>query len=173
MSIDQSEKDEERTVLRADPTFKYRVLKADGGESLKVCFQCGSCTSTCPIARFTKLFRPNKLIHMAKIGVADMLKSEGIWMCVSCYACTERCPQGLEVTEIIRVFKNLAFEEGYIPSHYKDLVTNIVNTGYAYPLSRSRLKKRESKGLPPLPNTHVKDLKKLAKAVDALKLVED
>lgn len=165
MSAVQTKDDEERKILRVNPYFKYRVLNADGGDSLKACFECGNCTSTCPIARFTGVFRPNKLIHMAKIGVPDLLKNDAIWMCVSCYTCTERCPQGLEVTEIMRVFKNLAFEDGYMPAFYKDLFANIVNSGYAYSLSKSNLQKRESKGLPPLPRTKVEELKKLAEVV--------
>jgi heterodisulfide reductase subunit C len=156
----------EKKILRVDPSFKYRVMKADGGDTLKVCFQCGTCTSTCPIARYTETFRPNQLIHMAKIGIPDLLKKDSIWMCVSCYACTERCPQGLEVTEIMRVFKNLSNEDGFVPAFYKDLMTNILNSGHAYVLSRSRLKRRDSLKLPPLPTPNVDDLKKIVDSVN-------
>jgi heterodisulfide reductase subunit C len=166
MSTDQTI---EKEVLTVNPSFKYRVMKADGGDSLKVCFQCGTCTSTCPIARFTKTFRPNKLIHMAKLGIPDLLKDDSIWMCVSCYACTERCPQGLEVTEIMRVFKNLSNEDGFVPAFYADLMANIFKTGSAYVLSKSRLKRRDSLGLPPLPQANVGDLKKIADSIEKSK----
>ena len=36
-----------------DPKFKYEISKMHGGERLLRCFQCGTCTSDCPVARFS------------------------------------------------------------------------------------------------------------------------
>jgi heterodisulfide reductase subunit C len=107
-------------------------------------------------------FRPNKLIHLAKLGINDVLKKDSIWLCSACYGCTEICPQGIEVTEVIRVLKNLAVEEGIIPDHYTGLISNIIKTGLANIISSSTLRRRESKGLPPLSKTKLEDISKLA-----------
>jgi len=150
------------TYYRVDPEFKHKLLKVPGGETFKLCYQCGTCTATCPIARFTEVFRPNKIIHMAKLGIRDAVYSDAVWLCVNCYSCTERCPQGVKVSDIMRALKNLAVEEGYNPEFSKEFVKNILSTGLAYAIPSSRISGRASLGLPPLPKTNLEDLQKIA-----------
>jgi heterodisulfide reductase subunit C len=158
--------------LKVDPEFKYRILKTPGGETFKLCYQCGRCTATCPIARFTRDFRPNKLIHMAKLGIGDVLKHEEIWLCATCYACTERCPQGILVTDVMKVLQQLAVEEGITLDLHKALVSNVIKTGFVNAFSASTLKRRESRGLPPLPKPELEDIKKLADATGLTEMTE-
>ena len=110
---------------------------------------------------------------MARLGLKEeILKESIIWLCAACYTCTEWCPQGVEVKELMRVFKNLAVKEGYIPKFYKNTGVNILKTGLAYMIPKSRLRRRESLGLPPLPLVKVEDLTKLGKITGFLELVE-
>ena len=148
---------------RVDPKFKHKLLNTPGGESFKFCYQCGTCTSTCPIARFTDVFRPNKIIQLAKLGIRGVTHSNAVWLCVNCYSCTERCPQGVKVADIMRALKNIAVEEdGYLPDFSQNFVTNILTTGLAYAIPSSRISRRKTLGLPPLPRTNLNDLKRLA-----------
>ena len=155
---------------RVDPEFKHKVLKVPGGETLRFCYQCGTCTATCPIARFTDVYRPNKIIHLAKLGIRHVVYSDAVWLCVNCYSCTERCPQGVKVADVMRALKNLAVEEGYSPDFSKEFANNILNTGIAYSIPSSRLSKRGSVGLPPLPKTKLEDLKRFAEITGFSKL---
>jgi heterodisulfide reductase subunit C len=157
---------------RVDPTFKYKLLEAPGGETLKLCYQCGTCTATCPIARFTDVFRPNKVIHLAKLGIRNVVYSDAVWLCVNCYSCTERCPQGVKVADVMRVLKNLAVEEGVIPEYSRQFLMNILKTGSVYAIPSSRISRRRAKGLPPLPQTKSDDLQKLAELADIAKYVD-
>jgi hypothetical protein len=64
----------------------------------------------------------------------------------------------------MRALKNIAVEEdGYIPDFSRGFVTNILNSGLAYSIPSSRISRRSTIGLPPLPETKLDDLKKLAK----------
>jgi len=146
---------------RVDPEFKHKVLKTPGGETLRLCYQCGTCTATCPISRFTDVYRPNKIIHLAKLGIRHAIFDDAVWLCVNCYSCTERCPQGVKVADVMRALKNLAVEEGYTPTFAKGFACNILGTGIAYTIPASRIQRRGTIGLPPLPCTKVDDLKKL------------
>ena len=146
---------------RVDPEFKHKVLKVPGGETLKFCYQCGTCTATCPISRFTAVFRPNKIIQSAKLGIREMVYTDAIWLCVNCYSCTERCPQGVKVADVMRALKNSAVREGYTPAFEKEFVSNVLNTGLAYSIPSSRISRRGALGLPPLPQTKCNDLQKL------------
>ena len=153
--------------------FKYKISKMHGGEKLMRCFQCGTCTSDCPIARFSDTFRPRQIIRMAQLGLKDrVLDSDTLWLCAACFTCTDRCPQDVEVASVIRVLRNLAAEEGHIPQVFKDQCTSILESGYAYKISELRLKKRESSGLPPLPKGNPDSLCKTLRSVDFLKHVE-
>lgn len=153
--------------------FKYKISKMHGGEKLMRCFQCGTCTADCPIARFSDTYRPRQIIRMAQLGLKDrVLDSDTLWLCAACFTCTDRCPQDVEVASVIRVLRNLAAEEGHIPQVFKDQCASILESGYAYKISELRLKKRESSGLPPLPKGNPDSLCKTLRSVDFLKHVE-
>jgi heterodisulfide reductase subunit C2 len=149
-----------------DPKFKYELQKMHGSEKILNCFQCGTCTSDCPVARFSDSYRPRTLIHMAQLGLKDrVLNSDTLWLCAACFTCTDRCPQEVEVANVIRVFRNLATEKGCIPQVFKDQAQSLIETGYAYKLPDLRIKKRESQCLPPLPKGNPESVKKALKGV--------
>jgi len=157
-----------------DPKFKYEIVKIHGGERLLKCYQCGTCTSDCPIARFSDDYRPRTIIRMAQLGLKDrILKSSALWLCAACFTCTDRCPQDVEVASVIRVLRNLAAETGCIPQVFKDQTCSILESGYAYKIPDLRIKKRESMGLPPLPKGNAEDIRKSLKGVGFLKYVEN
>lgn len=162
-----------RKPLRVDPDFKHEVLEMPGGETLKICFQCGTCSSGCIVANYTESYRPRQIIRFAQLGLPDrLLPSETLWLCAACYVCTDKCPQGVEVRDVIRVLQNLAVKKGYIPKVYQEFAGNIINSGYAYKIPSFRLKKRGEKGLPPIPETKTEDIEKLAKVTGLQDLVQ-
>jgi heterodisulfide reductase subunit C len=155
-----------------DPHFKYEISTEHGGEKLKQCFQCGTCTSDCPIARFSDSYRPRTLIRMTQLGLKDrVLSSDTLWLCAACYTCTDRCPQDVEVASIIRILRNAAVKRGEIPLLFKELGSSIIENGIAYRIPELRLKKREQIGLPPLPKRNPLALRKLAKKTGFSKLL--
>jgi heterodisulfide reductase subunit C len=159
--------------LKIDHRFKYEISKMQGGEKLMRCFQCGTCTSDCPIARFSDTYRPRQIIRMAQLGLKDrVLNSDTLWLCAACFTCTDRCPQDVEVASVIRVLRNLAAEEGHIPQVFKDQCASILESGYAYRIPELRLKKRENLGLPPLPKGNPESIRKTLREVHLLRHAE-
>jgi heterodisulfide reductase subunit C len=149
-----------------DPKWKYELQKLHGAEGLMRCFQCGTCTSDCPVSRFTDNYRPRTLIHMAQLGLKDrVLKSDTLWLCSACFTCTDRCPQDVEVASVIRVFRNLAAESGCVPQVFRDQAQSLIETGYAFKIPELRLKKRESQGLPSLPKGNPESIRKVLRGV--------
>jgi heterodisulfide reductase subunit C len=156
-----------------DPKFKYEISKMHGGEKLMRCFQCGTCTSDCPIARFSDTYRPRQIIRMTQLGLRDrVLKSDTLWLCASCFTCTDRCPQDVEVANVIRVLRNLAAEQGYMPHVFKEQCASILESGYAYRIPELRVRKRETSGLPPLPKGNPESIRKTLCEVHLLKHME-
>ena len=149
-----------------EPKFKYELSRMHGGEKLLKCFQCGTCTSDCPVARFSDTYRPRTLIRMAQLGLKErVLNSPTLWLCAACFTCTDRCPQNVEVANVIRVLRNLAAERGSVPQVFKDQAASILQSGYAYKIPELRIKKRETQGLPPLPKGNPESVCKTLKGV--------
>ena len=156
-----------------DPKFKYEISKMHGGEKLLRCFQCGTCTSDCPVARFSDTYRPRQIIRMTQLGLKErVLNSDTLWLCAACFTCTDRCPQDVEVASVIRVLRNLAAEKGMVPLVFKEQACSILESGYAYKIPELRLKKRETQGLPPLPKGNAESICKALSGVKFLKVIE-
>jgi heterodisulfide reductase subunit C len=166
-------KDQPIKASEIDPKFKYQLVKIHGSEKILKCFQCGTCTSDCPVARYSDSYRPRTLIHMAQLGLKDrVLNSDTLWLCAACFTCTDRCPQDVEVAAVIRVFRNLAAEKGCFPQVFKDQAQSLLESGYAFKIPELRVKKRESQGLPPLPKGNPEKVCKTLKGVKFIETIQ-
>ncbi|MFW6136486.1 MAG: 4Fe-4S dicluster domain-containing protein [Candidatus Aminicenantaceae bacterium] len=99
-------------------SFLQQIENFPGGESLKKCIQCGTCTGTCPVS-YTMDITPREIIALFRAGeIESILSSRTIWICASCYSCTVRCPQGVKVTDILYTLKRLAIENEIFPKKF-------------------------------------------------------
>ncbi|HKZ94739.1 MAG TPA: 4Fe-4S dicluster domain-containing protein [Candidatus Bathyarchaeia archaeon] len=156
-----------------DMKFKREVQKIHGGERMMMCFQCGTCTADCPIARFSDTYRPRKLLRMAQLGLKDrVLSSDQLWLCAACYTCVDHCPQDVEISSVIRALRNMAVQEGHMPFVFKELAGAILESGLAYKIPELRLRRRQEVGLPPLPKASVDSVAKLINQTGFQKLIE-
>ncbi|MEJ2587613.1 MAG: 4Fe-4S dicluster domain-containing protein [Deltaproteobacteria bacterium] len=141
-------------VSKVDPSFVRDLMDQPGGEELSACFSCRTCSASCPIAAVNDRFNPTRIIRMALYGMKEaILNSDFIWLCSSCYACQERCPQGVGITDLMTLLKNMAVREGHTPSGIKAQMDLIKGQGRIYPLDDFDNKKRDKAGLPPLPTS--------------------
>jgi len=172
----QEKETEQRIVLKMaemDPKFKYEISKIPGAEKIMLCFQCGTCTADCPIARFSDTYRPRQILRMTQLGLKSrVLSSDVIWLCAACFTCVDHCPQDVEIASVLRALRNLAVKEGFLPAVYKELASNILQTGLAYKIPDLRLKKRVELGLPPLPKADLESVNKLADVTGFSKVIQ-
>lgn len=132
--------------------FTAKIIE-QGGETLNLCFQCGTCTGSCPSGRHT-VFRTRKLIRRAQLGLKDdVLPSDDLWFCTTCYTCYERCPRGVEIPDIILTLRNMAVREGYMAESHKRTAKYLCKTGHMVPLSDQYKPIREKLGLNAVPET--------------------
>ena len=102
------------TSEQLDTQFKFDVAAHAGGENIKLCFACGTCTAGCPVAEVDDDFDPRQIIRKVLLGMRkDVLSSPTIWKCVQCYSCTAKCPQNVKFREVIRALRQMAVAEGY------------------------------------------------------------
>jgi len=154
-------------------SFPEEVASRLGGETIKLCYQCGTCASSCPVAKITPKFNPRELIKLSLLGERDeVISGDAIWLCCSCYNCQERCPQKVEIAEVIYVLRNIAFEEGRIPQIYLEFASALLRDGRIIKVSKFVEKRRSTLGLPPLKPTGVEALTRILSATGFNKLYE-
>ena len=118
------------TDSQLDNNLKYEIVNEPGGDSFLKCFQCGTCTASCPVREVYSDFNPRKIIRLIKLGAKEkVLTSPFVWMCSACYSCYERCPQDVDITSFMTTLKNLAVKQGYAPSNLKGLLDMLKDFG--------------------------------------------
>jgi len=146
-----------------DPRFKLLIASEPGGENIKKCFSCGTCTAGCPVREVTDRYNPRKIIRMALLGLKkEVLSSQFIWLCSSCYTCFERCPQDVRIPELMNAIKNIAVREGYLPSAMKTQLDLLSSFGRLLEITDFENEKRKESNLPPLQGK-TEDIQKILK----------
>jgi len=80
------------------------------------CYDCGKCTSTCPVARAGGHFSPRRNVLAANQNQAQALLDDGgLYVCLSCGACDQRCPAEVRFTDLVKELRVYAHGEGYEP----------------------------------------------------------
>jgi quinone-modifying oxidoreductase, subunit QmoC len=101
-----------------DPGFGDDIKRLSGCEQIDECLQCGTCSSSCPMAVYMD-HPPRKIMAMVKSGFKDeVLRSFTIWLCPSCYTCQVRCPAKIKITDVMYALKRKAIEDKVYPSRF-------------------------------------------------------
>jgi len=105
------------------PPFKeiIDVIKANGGEAFKLCYQCGLCDVVCPWNR-VRTFSMRKIIREATFGLTD-IESEDIWRCTTCGICPQQCPRDVKQIESGVSLRRIATEYGVFPASVRPVRT--------------------------------------------------
>ena len=143
--------DKQSVVQIEDLEFGFRseVASEPGGEMIRYCFQCGTCTASCPVRSVDDKFNPRRIIHMAILGMKkEVLNSSFVWLCSSCYACQQRCPQGVKITGIMGALKNIAVRNKIVPTMFAGQVASLKTHGRVYEVGELENEKRAKLGLP-------------------------
>ena len=90
------------------------LIKANGEDTFKFCYQCGLCDVVCPWNSVTT-FSMRKLIRQATFGLTE-IESENIWLCTTCGRCPQRCPRGVKQIESGVSLRRIATENGIFPT---------------------------------------------------------
>ena len=105
------------------------IIKAAGGDTFKLCWQCSLCATACPW-NIVKTFIIPRMLRQAQFGLVDF-ESEEWWLCATCRACVRRCPRGVEIIDIMRAMRKtvVEFGVGKLPDSLRIAIKNISGLG--------------------------------------------
>ena len=97
------------------------LIREAGGESSRLCYQCGKCDVVCPWNK-VKDFSIRKIVRQADLGLAE-IELEEIWRCTTCGTCPAHCPRGVGQIDVGVSIRRIATEYGVFPSSVRATAT--------------------------------------------------
>jgi heterodisulfide reductase subunit C len=92
-------------------SFKAKIEELSG-ENIDLCFQCGGCSSGCPLTDEMDLL-PSTVIRYAQLGMEEVLESNTPWVCVTCFNCEVRCPRGIDIANVMEAVRQTMLRSKY------------------------------------------------------------
>jgi quinone-modifying oxidoreductase subunit QmoC len=104
-----------QNVIRPDRSFVEEIIRS-GGDSVKKCFQCATCSVVCPLSPDNGPF-PRKEMVWAQWGLKDrLLKDADIWLCHQCNDCSVNCPREAAPGDVLAALRNYSFGYYGVPA---------------------------------------------------------
>ncbi len=110
------------------------------GLDVRACFQCGRCSSGCPVAPFMDVL-PMEMIRLSAMGQQQaLLDSHTIWLCASCQTCTTRCPNAIDIAGVSDHLRELALArkhpvaEPQVAAFHRSFLRSVRRWGRTYEL---------------------------------------
>lgn len=105
-------------------------IEEEGGDSDRLCYQCGKCDTACPW-NLVRTFSVRRLVNQAKFGVVPF-EAEELWLCTTCRNCVQWCPRGVEIIDVMRAMRRILVPDGVVPASIPNLrsfMTSIASVG--------------------------------------------
>jgi Fe-S oxidoreductase len=104
-----------------------QAIQESGGEDLSLCYQCATCTGSCPWG-FVEPLNIRQLIRLAQLGL-EGYEGEDLWRCTTCNTCKIRCPRGVGIIDLVRSIRMMIGETGLIPQSLRSALGSVKSGG--------------------------------------------
>ncbi len=172
--LEEKLRDRKYYITDSNPEFLKDVERI-GRTIAHMCFQCGTCTGSCPSAPRSS-YRIRLFMRKAVMGLEDeALTDPDLWLCTTCYSCTDRCPRDIAPTDVIMAMRNLAARRDIIPRNFLKTTQLIYQTGHGVPNNDVNRAARRKLGLteePPTTHMYPEYIKGIRKIMDHYGLKE-
>ncbi len=83
-----------------------RKVERISRQNLSLCYQCGKCSATCPLAPQMDLM-PHLVVRYLQLGLEQVFDAKSYWLCATCFSCETQCPRGLDVSKICEALRTI------------------------------------------------------------------
>ncbi len=114
--------------MNVQPDLDFiKAMKEAGGDTLKQCYQCATCSVACPLSSDGNPF-PRKEMILAQWGLKDKLMSDAnVLLCHQCGDCTELCPRGAKPGDVLGAIRAYIYQAAGWPAGLAKLCTSVKN----------------------------------------------
>lgn len=114
--------------MNVQPDLDFiKAMKEAGGDTLKQCYQCATCSVACPLSTDDKPF-PRKEMILAQWGLKDKLLTDpNIFLCHHCGDCTAMCPRGAKPGDVLSAIRAYAYRSLGWPKGLAELCSSVKN----------------------------------------------
>ena len=113
---------EDVTALEPDLEFIEEISRM-GGDTFEKCYQCATCSGTCPISPEQDPF-PRKEMVWSMWGLQDRLvRDPDAWLCYQCNDCSANCPRGGNPGDMLAIIRTYAYKFYAYPAFMGKLFT--------------------------------------------------
>lgn len=98
----------DREILIDDSLWEQ--LNRLTGNAAAVCYQCGVCTAICPWGLVgQEALSVHLILRNAQLGLGQ--GNDNLWLCTTCAQCQLTCPRGVDISDIFRGLRSLAWDQ--------------------------------------------------------------
>ncbi|MGH9039545.1 MAG: quinone-interacting membrane-bound oxidoreductase complex subunit QmoC [Acidimicrobiia bacterium] len=110
-------------IVISDPDVVDRMV-GFGAETLRRCYQCGTCSVVCPRTPLEDAF-PRKEMVWAQWGLSDRLAANAdAWLCYQCNDCITYCPVDARPGDVMAASRDLQIETYAVPQFMGRIPSN-------------------------------------------------
>ncbi len=121
---------ESRTLIKPDLEF-ISYLKKHGGDTLKKCYQCASCSVVCSLSPQQSAFPRKEMISASWGQKENLLSNPDVWLCHGCADCSEHCPRGAKPGDVLAAVRSYVIDFFAFPKFMGSALKNPI---YLIPL---------------------------------------
>ncbi len=97
--------------MNVQPDINFiKDMKEAGGDTLKKCFQCATCSVVCPLSTDEDPFPRQQMIY-AQWGLKDKIMGDpNVFLCHQCGDCTAYCPRGAKPGDVLGALRAYSYK---------------------------------------------------------------
>ncbi|MDD3618745.1 MAG: quinone-interacting membrane-bound oxidoreductase complex subunit QmoC [Desulfobulbaceae bacterium] len=117
--------------MNVQPDLDFiKDMKSAGGDTLKKCYQCATCSVVCPLSTDGNPF-PRREMILAQWGLKEKLLGDAnVMLCHQCGDCTTYCPRGAKPGDVLGAIRAYAYKHFGWPKG----LANLASSGKNLPL---------------------------------------